>query len=183
MGLEGTRCRPAEAPSAPAAAPAVQAQAPTKTKAKKMKKVAFAACVLGGKPIRPKVAALPKPPPEKEMFLGCLYQQVGHGGDGAADRGQWPDPPAGDLCPARHTAENRGAARPAHGDCEVRPGLYWSAGQGHHDAVSPSGVLEVRQADFGDGVLGEGSHDPRITIEFGDGGTYCNKREEAGRIL
>ena len=50
--------------------PAVPAEVRTKAKTKKTKKVSFDAFVLGGKPIQSKVAALPKPPPKKDMFLG-----------------------------------------------------------------------------------------------------------------
>ena len=83
---------PAEAPTVPAKTPAVPAEARTKAKKKKTKKVPFDACVLGDKPIRPKVAALPKPPPKKEMFLdGVSTNKSGKEAKGAAMRGAaWP---------------------------------------------------------------------------------------------
>ena len=61
-----------------------------KAKTKKTKKVSFDACVLRGKLIWPKVAALQKPPPKKEMFLGGVSTN-------------------------RPAAAMRRAARPAHG--------------------------------------------------------------------
>ena len=78
---------PAQAPAAPAEAPTVLAEARVKATTKRTKKTSFDACVLGGKPIRPKVAALPKPPRAEEGNVPPrgLYQQVGEGGEGTAD--------------------------------------------------------------------------------------------------